>query len=38
MLQAFIKNVSSVLDVCCKLFDPDILYVSHMLQEYVPNV
>jgi hypothetical protein len=35
MLQAFVRNVSSVLDVCCKHFDLDVAYVSHI---YVARV
>jgi hypothetical protein len=39
MLQAFIQNVSSLFQTyVCKCFDLDVVYVSHMLQEYVPNV
>ena len=30
MLQAFVQNVSSVSDVCCKCFNLDIAYVSHI--------
>jgi hypothetical protein len=26
----FIQSVSSVLDVCCKRFDLDVAYVSHI--------
>jgi hypothetical protein len=34
-LQAFAQNVSSVSDVCCKCFDLDVAYVSHI---YVATV
>jgi hypothetical protein len=30
MLQAFVQNVSSVSNVCCKHFDLDVAYVSHI--------
>jgi hypothetical protein len=30
MLQEFIQNISSVPDVCCKCFDQDVAYVSHI--------
>jgi hypothetical protein len=30
MLQDFVQNVSSVPDVCCKRFDLDVAYVSHI--------
>jgi hypothetical protein len=30
MLQAFVQNVSSVLNICCKRFDLDVAYVSHI--------
>jgi hypothetical protein len=30
MLQAFVQNVSSVPDVCCKHFDLNVTYVSHI--------
>ena len=29
-LQAFVQSVLSVLDVCCKYFDLDVAYVSHI--------
>ena len=35
MLQAFVRNVSSVSDVCYKRFDLDAAYVSHI---YVARV
>jgi hypothetical protein len=35
MLQAFCRNVSSGLDVCCKRFDLNVAYVSHI---YVARV
>jgi hypothetical protein len=35
MLQAFVQNVSSVSDVCCKSFNLDVAYVSHI---YVARV
>jgi hypothetical protein len=35
MLQAFVQNDSSVSDVCCKRFDMDVAYVSHI---YVAKV
>jgi hypothetical protein len=31
MLQEFVQNVSSVPNVCCKHFDLDVAYISHML-------
>jgi hypothetical protein len=30
MLQKFVQNVSPVSNVCCKRFDLDVAYVSHM--------
>ena len=30
MLQAFVQNISFVTDVCCKHFDLDVAYVSHI--------
>ena len=33
-----IAYAASILEACCKHFDLDVAYVSHMLQEYVPNV
>jgi hypothetical protein len=30
MLQAFIQNISSVPDLCCKCFDLDVTYISHI--------
>jgi hypothetical protein len=30
MLQAFVRNVPSVSIVCCKRFDLDVAYVSHI--------
>jgi hypothetical protein len=30
MLQKFVQNVSSVSDICCKCFDLDVAYVSHI--------
>ena len=38
MLQAFVQNISSVPNVCCKCFDLVVAYVSHMLQQYILNV
>jgi hypothetical protein len=39
MLQAFVQNVSFVSNVCCKRFDLDVAYVSHIChKEYVQNV
>ena len=35
MLQAFVINISSVSDICCKRFDLDVAYVSHI---YVARV
>ena len=33
MLQAFVQNVSSVSDVCCKRFDLDVVCVSHICSK-----
>jgi hypothetical protein len=30
MLQEFVQNVSPVLNICCKHFDLDVAYVSHI--------
>ena len=30
MLQAFVQNVSSVPDICCKRFDLDVAYILHI--------
>jgi hypothetical protein len=30
MLQAFVQNISSVSNMCCKHFDLDVAYVSHI--------
>jgi hypothetical protein len=30
MLQEFVQNVSFVPDICCKRFDLDVAYVSHI--------
>ena len=39
MLKAFVQNVSSVSDVCCRRFRSRCCtYFTHMFQEYVPNI
>ena len=39
MLHAFVQNISSILDVCCKHFlSGCCTCYTHMLPEYVQNV
>jgi hypothetical protein len=39
MLQAFVQNVSSVSDICCKHFlSGCCICFAHILQEYVGDV
>jgi hypothetical protein len=39
MLQGFVQNVSSLFQMyICKCSDLDVVYVSHMLQAYIPNI
>jgi hypothetical protein len=30
ILEEFVQNISSIPDVCCKCFDPEVAYVSHI--------